>query len=83
MAPALRVVRLRSFPDSALLVWIPTTRVHVAAHALSNVVIVSDANRRAIEEEGVSFLLGAKLPDADTTSFGRESALIADPDSCA
>jgi len=48
---------------------VPTIRAFMAAHDLSDVVIVadagmiSDANKRAIEAEGLSFILGAKTPE--------------------
>jgi Transposase DDE domain len=48
---------------------LPTIRAFMAAHRLADVTIVADAgmvsetNRRAIEAEGLSFILGAKIPD--------------------
>ncbi len=48
---------------------LPTIRAFMAAHHLSDVTIVadagmvSDANRRAIEAERLSFILGARIPD--------------------
>jgi hypothetical protein len=48
---------------------IPTIKAFMAAHHLVDVTIVadagmvSDANRRAIEAEGLSFIIGARLPD--------------------
>jgi len=48
---------------------LPTIRAFMAAHDLHDVVIVadagmiSDANKRAIEAEGLSFILGAKTPE--------------------
>ena len=48
---------------------LPTIRVFMTAHRLTDVVIVADAgmvssaNQRAIEAEGLSFILGAKIPD--------------------
>lgn len=48
---------------------LPTIRAFMAAHGLPDVVIVADAgmvsdgNKRAIEAEGLSFILGAKVPD--------------------
>ncbi|GEL96449.1 IS1634 family transposase [Cellulomonas composti] len=48
---------------------VPTLRAFMAAHRLADVVIVadagmiSDANKRAIEAEGLSFILGAKTPE--------------------
>jgi hypothetical protein len=48
---------------------LPTIRAFMAAHQLADVTIVADAgmvsetNRRAIEAEGLSFILGAKIPD--------------------
>lgn len=48
---------------------LPTIRAFMQAHGLSDVVIVadagmvSDANKRAIEAEGLSFIIGAKVPD--------------------
>ncbi len=48
---------------------LPTIRAFMTAHNLHDVVIVadagmiSDANKRAIEAEGLSFILGAKTPD--------------------
>jgi len=47
---------------------LPTLRSFMAAHGLTDVVIVADAgmisdgNMRAIEEAGLSFILGAKMP---------------------
>jgi Transposase DDE domain len=48
---------------------LPTIRAFMAAHQLADVTIVADAgmvsdgNRRAIEAAGLSFILGAKIPD--------------------
>jgi Transposase DDE domain len=48
---------------------LPTLKAFMAAHGLHDVVIVadagmiSDANMRAIEAEGLSFILGMKVPD--------------------
>jgi hypothetical protein len=48
---------------------LPTIRAFMAAHQLADVTIVADAgmvsegNRRAIEAAGLSFILGAKVPD--------------------
>jgi Transposase DDE domain len=48
---------------------LPTIRAFIAAHQLADVTIVADAgmvsesNRRAIEAAGLSFILGAKVPD--------------------
>lgn len=48
---------------------LPTIRSFMAAHGLPDVVIVADAgmvsdgNKRAIEVEGLSFILGARVPD--------------------
>ncbi len=48
---------------------LPTLKAFMAAHGLHDVVIVadagmlSDANMRAIEAEGLSFILGMKTPD--------------------
>jgi len=48
---------------------LPTIRAFMAAHQLPDVTIVADAgmvseaNRRAIEAAGLSFILGAKIPD--------------------
>lgn len=47
---------------------LPTLRAFMTAHGLSDVVIVADAgmvseaNMRAIEAEGLSFILGARIP---------------------
>jgi Transposase DDE domain len=47
---------------------LPTLRAFMAAHQLSDVTIVADAgmisaaNQRAIEDAGLSFILGAKIP---------------------
>jgi hypothetical protein len=47
---------------------LPTIKAFMAAHGLGDVVIVADAgmvseaNMRAIEAEGLSFILGAKIP---------------------
>jgi hypothetical protein len=47
---------------------LPTLRAFMTAHGLSDVVIVadagmfSDANKKAIEAEGLSFILGARTP---------------------
>jgi hypothetical protein len=51
------------------LTMIPTITAFMAAHRLSDVTIVADAgmvsaaNKRAIEDAGLSFILGAKIPD--------------------
>ena len=48
---------------------IPTIRSFMAAHGLADVVVVADAgmvseaNKRAIEAERLSFILGARIPD--------------------
>lgn len=48
---------------------LPTIRSFIAAHRLADVTIVadagmvSDANRRAIEAEGLSFILGMRIPE--------------------
>ena len=48
---------------------LPTIRAFMAAHQLTNVTIVADAgmvsdgNRRAMEAAGLSFILGARIPD--------------------
>jgi hypothetical protein len=48
---------------------LPTIRAFMAAHRLADVTIVADAgmvsegNRRAIEAVGLSFILGARIPD--------------------
>jgi hypothetical protein len=48
---------------------LPTIRAFMAAHRLADVTIVADAgmisdgNRRAIEGAGLSFILGARIPD--------------------
>jgi len=48
---------------------LPTIRAFMAAHQLSDVTVVADAgmisetNRKAIEAEGLSFILGMKIPD--------------------
>jgi Transposase DDE domain len=48
---------------------LPTIRAFMAAHRLADVTIVADAgmvsesNRRAIEAAGLSFILGARIPD--------------------
>jgi hypothetical protein len=48
---------------------LPTIRAFMAAHRMAGVTIVadagmvSDANRRAIEAEGLSFILGARIPE--------------------
>jgi Transposase DDE domain len=48
---------------------LPTITAFMAAHRLSDVTVVadagmvSDANKRAIEAAGLSFILGAKIPD--------------------
>jgi hypothetical protein len=48
---------------------LPTIRAFMAAHRLTDVTIVADAgmvsdgNRRAIEAAGLSFILGARIPD--------------------
>jgi len=51
---------------------IPTLQRFMAAHQLRDVIVVADAgmvseaNRRAIEAAGLSFILGAKVPDVPT-----------------
>jgi transposase len=51
------------------LTMLPTIRSFMAAHGLADVVIVADpgmiseANMRAIEAEGLSFILGMKIPE--------------------
>lgn len=53
-------------PDTTTM--LPTLRAFMAAHGLADVVIVADAemvseaNMRAIEAEGLSFILGARIP---------------------
>src|SRR4051812_10063912 len=48
---------------------LPTIRAFMAAHQLADVTVVADAgmvsagNRRAMEAAGLSFILGAKIPD--------------------
>ena len=48
---------------------LPTIRAFMTAHRLTDVTIVADAgmvsasNQRAIEAEGLSFILGARIPD--------------------
>jgi hypothetical protein len=48
---------------------LPTIRAFMAAHQLADVTVVADAgmiseaNKRAIEAAGLSFILGAKIPD--------------------
>ena len=48
---------------------LPTIRAFMAVHQLADVTVVADAgmvsegNRRAIEAAGLSFILGAKIPD--------------------
>jgi hypothetical protein len=48
---------------------LPTIRAFMSAHRLTDVTVVADAgmvsasNQRAIEAEGLSFILGAKVPD--------------------
>ena len=48
---------------------LPTITAFMAAHQLADVTIVADAgmiseaNKRAIEAAGLSFILGAKIPD--------------------
>jgi hypothetical protein len=48
---------------------LPTIEAFMAAHELADVTIVADAgmiseaNRRAIEDAGLSFILGARIPD--------------------
>jgi hypothetical protein len=48
---------------------LPTIRAFMAAHQLTDVTVVADAgmisegNKRAIEAAGLSFILGAKIPD--------------------
>jgi hypothetical protein len=47
---------------------LPVLRAFMAAHGLEDVIVVADAgmisagNQEAIEEEGLSFVLGAKIP---------------------
>src|SRR3954468_14280268 len=51
------------------LTMLPTIRSFMAAHALPDVTIVADAgmisaaNQKAIEDAGLSFILGARIPD--------------------
>jgi len=51
------------------LTMLPTIRSFMAAHQLTDVTIVADAgmisaaNQRAIEDAGLSFILGARIPD--------------------
>src|SRR4029453_17106468 len=48
---------------------VPTIQAFMAAHQLPDVTIVadagmiSDANKKAIEAAGLSFILGARIPD--------------------
>jgi transposase len=48
---------------------LPTIRAFMAAHRLSDVTVVADAgmisdgNQKAIEAAGLSFILGARIPD--------------------
>ena len=48
---------------------LPTIRSFMTAHSLPDVTVVADAgmvpagNQKAIEEEGLSFILGARIPD--------------------
>src|SRR5690348_795856 len=48
---------------------LPTIRAFMAAHQLADVTVVADAgmisavNKKAIEDAGLSFILGAKVPD--------------------
>jgi len=59
---------------------LPTLKAFMTAHRLTDVVIVadagmiSDANKRAIEAEGLSFILGAKTPEVpyQVTKWHRE-----------
>jgi hypothetical protein len=51
------------------LTMLPTIRAFMAAHRLSDVTVVADAgmisaaNQKAIEDAGLSFVLGARIPD--------------------
>jgi len=51
---------------------LPVVKAFMAAHRLTDVTVVADAgmvsaaNQRAIEAEGLSFILGAKVPDVFT-----------------
>jgi transposase len=51
------------------LTMVPTIRSFMDAHRLADVTVVADAgmisaaNQRAIEEAGLSFILGARIPD--------------------
>lgn len=53
---------------------LPTITAFMAAHQLADVTIVADAgmiseaNKRAIEAAGLSFILGAKIPTSPTSS---------------
>ena len=59
---------------------LPTIRAFMAVHQLADVTVVADAgmvsegNRRAIEAAGLSFILGAKIPDVPyaVTEWRRE-----------